>query len=234
MKQSDLARTLLTSPQSISKWERGENDPDIIHLPVLARILGVSVDWLLAVELLAPSQQGSIVFIGVTTARLRGSQLTPPAFAAWCQGILSRSVAQVQACGGEAITSHGPGLLAAFTGSSHLRCAWQAIQACCQLHEVPLKIGHAAGAFHRGELQLGAQRRSPDVFGEPVTVALLLADWTARTAAGGTAVRHGVAWRGERSTRSPAPHAQHQRLVIEQQVVTDISSWHISPGAPGR
>ena len=35
------------SYQTISKWERGENAPDISILPQLASLLNVSIDWLL-------------------------------------------------------------------------------------------------------------------------------------------------------------------------------------------
>ena len=47
LKQNDIANALQVSPQAVSKWERGENGPDIATLGPLARLLGVSTDWLL-------------------------------------------------------------------------------------------------------------------------------------------------------------------------------------------
>ncbi len=47
LKQNDIAHALQVSAQAVSKWERGENAPDIILLVPLAKLLGVSVDWLL-------------------------------------------------------------------------------------------------------------------------------------------------------------------------------------------
>ena len=47
LKQNDVANALQVSPQAVSKWERGENCPDIATLGPLARLLGVSTDWLL-------------------------------------------------------------------------------------------------------------------------------------------------------------------------------------------
>ena len=47
IKQQDIAHALQVSPQAVSKWERGENAPDISLLGPLARLLGVSTDWLL-------------------------------------------------------------------------------------------------------------------------------------------------------------------------------------------
>ena len=50
LKQQDIANALNVSPQAVSKWERGENAPDIGVLAPLSRILGVSTDWLLSVH----------------------------------------------------------------------------------------------------------------------------------------------------------------------------------------
>jgi phosphoribosylformylglycinamidine cyclo-ligase len=45
--QNELGGPLGVSPQAVSKWERGENAPDIALLSPLADALAVSVDWLL-------------------------------------------------------------------------------------------------------------------------------------------------------------------------------------------
>jgi len=45
--QGDIASALQINPQAVSKWERGDNAPDIVSLPALANILGVTTDWLL-------------------------------------------------------------------------------------------------------------------------------------------------------------------------------------------
>ena len=48
LRQRDIADALRLSAQAVSKWERGENAPDIGVLPDLARLLGITTDWLLA------------------------------------------------------------------------------------------------------------------------------------------------------------------------------------------
>jgi len=46
--QSQLANSLHISAQAVSKWERGENAPDITMLVPLSSILEVSIEWLLS------------------------------------------------------------------------------------------------------------------------------------------------------------------------------------------
>lgn len=48
LKQDELAEKLGVSPQAVSKWENDQTCPDISILPLLAQILGVSVDELLS------------------------------------------------------------------------------------------------------------------------------------------------------------------------------------------
>lgn len=50
LKQDELAEKLGVSPQAVSKWENDLTCPDILLLPQLAKILGVSVDALLRGE----------------------------------------------------------------------------------------------------------------------------------------------------------------------------------------
>lgn len=53
--QEELADVLLTSRQAISKWERGESDPDVGRLKDLAVYFGVSIDYLLGYDIEATS-----------------------------------------------------------------------------------------------------------------------------------------------------------------------------------
>lgn len=48
LKQDELAEKLGISPQAVSKWENDQTCPDISLLPLLSKILGVSVDELLS------------------------------------------------------------------------------------------------------------------------------------------------------------------------------------------
>lgn len=48
--QEDVAGYLGITPQSVSKWERGESYPDITLLPVLANIFETSIDLLIGMD----------------------------------------------------------------------------------------------------------------------------------------------------------------------------------------
>ena len=48
--QEDVAEFLCVTPQSVSKWERGECYPDITFLPALANIFETSIDLLIGMD----------------------------------------------------------------------------------------------------------------------------------------------------------------------------------------
>ncbi|MBR6917082.1 MAG: helix-turn-helix domain-containing protein [Clostridia bacterium] len=48
--QEDVAGYLGITPQSVSKWERGETYPDITFLPALANIFDTSIDRLIGMD----------------------------------------------------------------------------------------------------------------------------------------------------------------------------------------
>lgn len=50
LSQEDTAKYLSITPQSVSKWERGESYPDITFLPALANIFETSIDALIGMD----------------------------------------------------------------------------------------------------------------------------------------------------------------------------------------
>ncbi len=54
--QEDVAEYLNITPQSVSKWERGESYPDITFLPALANIFETSIDLLIGMDTIRAEQ----------------------------------------------------------------------------------------------------------------------------------------------------------------------------------
>jgi transcriptional regulator with XRE-family HTH domain len=78
--QESLAEKLGLSRQAISKWERAESSPDTDNLIALARLYGVSLDGLLAIE---PTIANDIAFEATdraTQAQAGAAASTPPPF----------------------------------------------------------------------------------------------------------------------------------------------------------
>jgi len=60
--QEEAAEMLNISPQSISKWERGDTYPDITLLPTLANLYKVSVDELIGMDKINDAQEKAAIF----------------------------------------------------------------------------------------------------------------------------------------------------------------------------
>lgn len=54
--QEEIAKLLHVTPQSVSKWERGESYPDITLLPALANIFETSIDMLIGMDKLRAAE----------------------------------------------------------------------------------------------------------------------------------------------------------------------------------
>lgn len=180
LKQNDVAHALQISPQAVSKWERGENSPDIILLVPLAKLLGVSVDWLLGSYAIRDLDvfDATVLVSGVQGARHKSENLSAKNFAAWINAYCFQVTEAVLRCDGIPIKYHGPGILCFFSGANH---GWRAIQAALHAREIAaekVKIGIATGEVFLGSIGHPDYKR-PDVIGEPVSIALLAADWAA-------------------------------------------------------
>ncbi|MDR0905446.1 MAG: helix-turn-helix domain-containing protein [Oscillospiraceae bacterium] len=60
--QEEISEILGVSPQSVSKWERGETFPDITLLPALANLYKVSVDALIGMDKINDWQTRTAIF----------------------------------------------------------------------------------------------------------------------------------------------------------------------------
>jgi transcriptional regulator with XRE-family HTH domain len=186
--QHDIARALQVSPQAVSKWERGENAPDIGVLAALARLLGVSTDWLLGSRTEKRDVFEATVFAsGVKSAREVSEAITPSEFAAWTNAVCFQVTEAVLRHDGIPVKYTGPGQLAFFSGIRHRERAVDAANAARQTSAVPLKLGLCSGLVYYGAIG-HPDYLQPDIMGETVSIALLSCDWAAENIRSGTAV----------------------------------------------
>jgi len=60
--QDEIAEMLGVSPQSVSKWERGDTYPDITLLPSIANIFKISVDALIGMDRICNTEARNAIF----------------------------------------------------------------------------------------------------------------------------------------------------------------------------
>jgi len=177
LKQQDLANALHVSPQAVSKWERGENAPDIAILAPLAKLLGVSTDWLLA----ANDEQLDVFTATVMATSIRGAyekslNMAPRDFAIWANGLFYKLTEITLRHDGVPIKYMGDKYLCFFSGTaSPDRGAKAALEAKAVTHE-DLRSGLSFGEIYLGSVGHPDYGR-PDIMGEVVNVAFLTMDW---------------------------------------------------------
>ena len=177
LKQHDIAHALQISPQAVSKWERGENAPDIALLRPLAGLLGVSIDWLMGGDGDDPDVMAATALAsGVQTARSKSESLPPKAFADWINARCYQATESVLRHDGIPIKYNGPGILCFFSGAGHAARAVRTALHMRLIETEPLKIGVCSGDVYFGSVGHPDYAR-PDVIGETVSIALLAMDW---------------------------------------------------------
>lgn len=72
MTQEDVAGSLGITPQSVSKWERGESYPDITLLPALAHIFETSIDLLMGMDSIRAEQAQHQIHSRAVACQKRG------------------------------------------------------------------------------------------------------------------------------------------------------------------
>jgi transcriptional regulator with XRE-family HTH domain len=177
LKQQDIANALGVSPQAVSKWERGENAPDIAVVGELARLLDVSTDWLLS----APGEDTEVFEATVLVSSVRGAyekslQMKPRDFAVWANSVFFPLTEMVLRHEGVPIKYMGDKFLAFFSGTRHRdRAVKMALQARQVLGE-DVKVGLSCGEIYLGSVG-HPDYAQPDIMGEAVNQAFLTMGW---------------------------------------------------------
>lgn len=74
--QEDVAAYLGITPQSVSKWERGESYPDITFLPALANIFETSIDLLIGMDVMRGEETMHNIHAKASACQRRGDYET--------------------------------------------------------------------------------------------------------------------------------------------------------------
>ena len=177
LKQQDIANALNVSPQAVSKWERGENAPDIAVLAPLARILGVSIDWLLSVnEPDTDEFEATVLVSSVRGAYKKSLNIAPRDFALWANGIFYQLTEVTLRHEGVPVKYMGDQYLCFFTGTEHRDRALETAIEAKRLITEDVQISLSAGQVHLGSVGHPDYVR-PDIMGEAVNVAFLTNEW---------------------------------------------------------
>ncbi|MCG8418093.1 MAG: helix-turn-helix domain-containing protein [Proteobacteria bacterium] len=175
LRQADIASALQISAQAVSKWERGENAPDIAVLVDLATLLDVTIEWLLGGTSGQRETFPAVVFAtSVQGYAERSGQLSPRQLAAWANSIHYSVTEAVRQHDGVPVKYVGDGFLGFFVGVNR---AERALAAARTAHRL-VDHGGLAIALHCGEIFLGQighpEYASPDILGAAVNTVFLM------------------------------------------------------------
>lgn len=207
LKQQDIANALQVSPQAVSKWERGENGPDIAILGSLARLLGVSTDWLLDAHREGLDVFEATVFASsVTGAYEKSLSMKPIEFAAWANGFFYQLTEAILQHDGVPIKYMGDQFLGFFSGTDHRKRAIRASFVAKRMVSEEIQIGLSSGDIYLGAVGHTDYSR-PDIMGEVVNIAFLTMGWAEENAESGVA----------------APVSTVENIEIETGMIKDVN-----------
>jgi class 3 adenylate cyclase len=193
LRQSDIASALRLTSQAVSKWERGENAPDIAVLLDLARLLGVSVEWILTGRQEAPGTFPAVVLCtSLNGFAERAARMAPGDLAAWSNTIHYAVTEAVLRFDGVPVKCVGDGFLGFFAGPGKADRALNAARQAKQLFDVPDLVV----VLHGGEIFLGSaghpEYARTDIIGQTVNTAFLAMPFVAAHCPGGIGITRPV------------------------------------------
>lgn len=214
LKQSDVAHALQISPQAVSKWERGENAPDLAVLLDLAKVLGVTTDWLLGRgEPDRDTFEATVFCTALNGFAERAARQPPREVAAYANGVFHVLTETVLRHEGVPVKYVGDGFLAFFAGAGHgTRALRAALDARNQVAGRELVVMLHAGEVFLGEMGHSDYARA-DIMGETVNTAFLLLAWASQRVPERIALTESVAGKVGSELALSAPRAAQVRGV---------------------
>jgi len=175
--QQHLASTLNVTAQAVSKWERGDNAPDLFLMPELAAILNTSIDALMGYERRAiRSVEGTLLFAGLSGYTAKGEKMDAEDLAVYLNGYFYLITECVVHRSGLPIKYIGDAFLAIFIAGNHRENAVRAALAARSVCAASLVVGINTGYFYMGPIGHPDFARL-DVIGDSVNVASRIETW---------------------------------------------------------
>jgi class 3 adenylate cyclase len=192
LKQIDVANALQVSAQAVSKWERGENAPDISLWLGLSKLLGISCDTLLGRGEEEDSFEGTVFCTALNQFAHRSRTMSPRDVASWANSIFYPVTEAALRFDGVPVKYVGDGFLGVFSGPGHAERALQAaLEAKAITGRPELVI-----ALHSGEVYLGdighTEYARLDIIGHAVNTAFLVMQWAGQHSKTGIALTKGA------------------------------------------
>jgi len=223
LKQRDIAGALQISAQAVSKWERGENAPDIAVLLDLSKLLGVSVDALLGrSEKSNDTFEATVFCTGLNGFAERATRMPPREVARWANGLFHLVTESVVRYDGVPVKYVGDGFLGFFSGPNHAKRAVQAaLDARTHVPTPDLVI-----TIHTGDIYLGSIGHSeyarPDIIGDAVNTAFLVMNWVSANLKSRLGVSEATAQALEGGVKLSKPTAVHLKLTNRKVNVYEV------------
>jgi transcriptional regulator with XRE-family HTH domain len=174
LKQHDIANALQVSPQAVSKWERGENGPDIATLAPLAKLLGVSTDWVLGTHNEGQDVfEATVLVTGVGGTFEKSLRMPPKDFALWANSFLSPVTEACLRFDGVPIKYMADQFLCFFSGQNHRHRAARAASLARRLVSEKIELVLSAGQIYLGSIG-HPEYANHDIMGNVVNIAFML------------------------------------------------------------
>lgn len=178
--QNDVACALQVSPQAVSKWERGENAPDVSLLPELAVLLSVTTDRLLGTH--APSErtiEATVCFSDIAGFTRHAEGLSPDDVASLINGHYLQVTDTILQYDGVPVKYIGDSFLFFFSGPEHRIRSIRAALHVIRVASLEVSIGMCSGPVFFGRLGHPDYARM-DVMGAVVNFAARAGGWAGK------------------------------------------------------
>lgn len=185
--QQHVASALDVTAQAVSKWELGDNAPDLFLMPALAALMNTSIDTLMGYERRTiRSVEGSVFFTSHSGYTAKAEKTKAVDLAVYLNSHFYSITECVLQRAGLPIKYLGDAFLAVFIAGNHRKNAVEAALAARSISENSLAIGISSGHFYMGPIGHPDFARL-DVIGDYVNLAARIQTWAGQNTASGIA-----------------------------------------------